>query len=80
MASKQLLFRSAAREKILRGASALADAMRITLGPRSKWLGRPLVCNDGVTIAKEIELKDPEENMGARMIRPDARRTGQLRL
>jgi chaperonin GroEL len=82
MSSKQLLFRSAAREKILRGASALADAVRITLGPRSKCVlidkgwGRPLVCNDGVTIAKEIELKDPEENMGARMIREAAERTG----
>src|SRR6266542_4252289 len=82
MAHKQLLFRSEAREKILRGASALADAVRVTLGPKSKsvlierkW-GEPIVCNDGVTIAKEIDLKDPVENMGARMIREVAERTG----
>ncbi|MBU6294373.1 MAG: chaperonin GroEL, partial [Planctomycetes bacterium] len=75
MATKHLLFRSSAREKILRGTGVLADAVRITLGPRSKsvligrkW-GRPLVCNDGVTIAKEIELADPEENLGAQMLR-----------
>lgn len=82
MASKHLLFRAAAREKVLRGATALADAVRVTLGPRSKCVlidkkwGRPLVCNDGVTIAKEVELKDPEENLGARMLREAAERTG----
>ena len=80
--AKQLLFRSIAREKLLRGASTLADAVRITLGPRSKsvliakkW-GTPIVCNDGVTIAKELELKDPEEDLGARMVRQAAERTG----
>ncbi|HSD11243.1 MAG TPA: chaperonin GroEL [Candidatus Binatia bacterium] len=84
MAYKQLTFRSEAREKILRGASALADAVRVTLGPKSKsvliekkW-GEPVVCNDGVTIAKEIDLKDPEENLGARMIRGAAVRTGDM--
>lgn len=82
MPNKHLLFREAAREKILRGATALVDAVRVTLGPKSKCVlvdkkwGRPLVCNDGVTIAKEIELKDPEENLGARMIREAAERTG----
>ncbi|MCE9528859.1 MAG: chaperonin GroEL [Planctomycetales bacterium] len=82
MAHKQLLFRAEAREKILKGATALADAIRVTLGPRSKCVliekkwGRPLVCNDGVTIAKEIELKDPEENLGARMLREAAEQTG----
>ena len=82
MASKRLLFRSAAREKILAGASALVDAVRITLGPKSKCVliqkkwGRPLVCNDGITIAKEVELEDPEENLGAQMIREAAERTG----
>jgi chaperonin GroEL len=83
MASKHLLFRSDAREKILRGAAALADAVRVTLGPKSKsvllerkW-GEPLVCNDGVTIAKEVDLADPEENLGARMIRGAAVRTGE---
>ena len=84
MAHKQVLFRSAAREKILRGATQLADAVRVTLGPRSKsvliekkW-GAPIVCNDGVTIAKEFDLKDPEENLGARMLRQAAEKTGDI--
>jgi chaperonin GroEL len=82
MAYKQVLFRSDAREKILRGAAALADAVRVTLGPKSKCVliqkrfGVPVVCNDGVTIAKEMELKDPSENLGAQMIRQAAERTG----
>jgi chaperonin GroEL len=84
MAHKQVLFRSDAREKILRGVTQLADAIRVTLGPRSKsvliekkW-GAPIVCNDGVTIAKEFDLKDPEENLGARMLRQAAERTGDM--
>lgn len=83
MAHKQLLFKTAAREKILQGASQLADAVRVTLGPKSKCVliekkwGKPIVCNDGVTIAKEIELKDPEANLGARMIREAAERMGE---
>jgi chaperonin GroEL len=84
MAHKQVLFRSAAREKTLRGATQLADAVRVTLGPRSKsvliekkW-GPPIVCNDGVTIAKELDLKDPEENLGAQMLRQAAEKTGNL--
>ncbi len=82
MAHKQLLFNAAAREKILHGATTLAEAVRVTLGPQSKCVliqkkwGKPIVCNDGVTIAKEIELKDPEENLGAQMIREAAERTG----
>ena len=82
MAHKNVLFHSAAREKILRGATQLADAIRVTLGPKSKsvliqrrW-GTPLICNDGVTIAKEFELADPEENLGAQMLRQAAERTG----
>src|SRR4029077_18034700 len=82
MAHKQVLFRSAAREKILRGATLLCDAVRVTLGPKSKsvliqksW-GPPIVCNDGVTIAKEFDLKDPEENLGAQMLRQAAEKTG----
>jgi len=84
MPHKRILFRSAARERILRGASTLADAVRVTLGPRSKCVligrpwGPPLVCNDGVTIVKEIELEDPEENLGARMLREAAERTGDV--
>ncbi len=83
MAHKQILFHSAAREKILRGASALADAVRVTLGPKSKsvliekkW-GAPIICNDGVTIAKEVDLKDPEQNLGAQMLRQAAEKTGE---
>ena len=82
MSHKHVLFRSAAREKILLGATALADAVSVTLGPKSKsvliekkW-GKPIVCNDGVTIAKEFELEDAEENLGAHMIREAAERTG----
>ncbi|MFZ2207984.1 MAG: chaperonin GroEL [Porticoccaceae bacterium] len=83
MTSKKILFRSQARDKILRGATQLADAVRITLGPKSKsvliqkkW-GVPIVCNDGVTIAKETELEDPEEDLGARMLRQAAEKTGE---
>ena len=82
MAYKQLFFRSEAREKVLRGATKLADAVRITLGPKSKsvliqkqW-GTPIVCNDGVMIAKELSLEDPEENLGAQMLRQAAEKTG----
>ena len=84
MAHKQVLFRSEAREKLVRGSAQLADAVRVTLGPKSKsvliqkkW-GAPLVCNDGVTIAKEFDLKDPEENLGAQMLRQAAEKTGEI--
>jgi chaperonin GroEL len=84
MAYKQILFRSEAREKILRGSSLLADAVRVTLGPKSKsvliqkkW-GAPIVCNDGVTIAKEFELKNPEENLGAQVLRQAAEKPGDV--
>jgi chaperonin GroEL len=83
MPHKQVLFRSQAREKLLRGAGQLADAVRVTLGPKSKsvliqkkW-GAPLICNDGVTIAKEIDLEDAEENLGAQMLRQAAEKTGE---
>jgi chaperonin GroEL len=83
MSHKQVLFRSAAREKLLRGATHLADAVRVTLGPKSKsvliqrkW-GAPVVCNDGVTIAKELDLEDAEENLGAQMLRQAAEKTGE---
>ena len=83
MAHKNILFHSAAREKLLRGTTALADAVRVTLGPKSKSVliqkkfGLPIVCNDGVTIAKEISLKDPEEDLGAQMLRQAAEKTGE---
>jgi chaperonin GroEL len=82
MTHKQVTFRSAAREKVLRGATALVDAIRVTLGPKSKCVliekkwGEPLVCNDGVTIARELDLEDAEENLGAQVLRGAAVRTG----
>ena len=83
MPSKQFQFHARARQSILEGASVLADAVRVTLGPKSKCVliekrfGRPIVCDDGVTIAKEVELKDPEQNLGAQMVREAAERTGE---
>lgn len=83
MAHSKIDFRAAAREKILSGATQLAHAVRVTLGPKSKsvliqnkW-GNPTVCNDGVTIAKRVDLQDPEENLGAQMLRQAAERTGE---
>jgi chaperonin GroEL len=83
MAHSKILLHGSAREKVLRGASQLAEAIRVTLGPKSKsvliqqkW-GPPLVCNDGVTIAKQVNLQDPEENLGAQMLRQAAERTGE---
>jgi len=82
MPHKQVLFRAAAREKVLHGATLLTDAVRITLGPKSKSVliqkafGAPVVCNDGVTIAKEFSLKDADENLGAQMLRQAAEKTG----
>jgi chaperonin GroEL len=81
---KRMTFRSEAREKILHGATALADAVRVTLGPMSKsvliereW-GHPLVCNDGVTIVKELVLENQEENLGTQVLREAAERTGDV--
>ena len=82
MPHKHVLFQAEAREKVLRGATAIADAVRVTLGPRSKCVliekkwGKPLVCNDGVTIAKEFALQDAEQNLGAQLLRGAAERTG----
>ncbi len=83
MSAKQFQFHAEARQSIVRGATVLADAVRVTLGPKSKCVliekkfGRPVVCDDGVTIAKEVELKDPAENLGAQMVREAAERTGE---
>ena len=82
MTHKKMLFHSQAREKLLRGTTALAEAVRVTLGPRSKSVllqkayGAPQVCDDGVTIAKEVVLEDPEENLGAQLLRQAAEKTG----
>ncbi len=81
MAAKQLLFDEAARQAILRGVSKLTKAVVATLGPKGrnvvldKKFGSPTVTKDGVTVAKEIELEDPFENMGAQMVREVASRT-----
>ena len=83
MAHTRLLFRDQAREKILAGAAALADAVRATLGPKSRSMllerrfSSPIVCDDGVTIAKRVDLPDPEQNLGAQMLREAAIRTGE---
>ena len=82
MAHRTVLFLAEARDKLLRGATALADAIRLTIGPQAKCVliqkkwGKPLVCDDGVTIAKEFDLKDPDENLGAQVIREAAEKTG----
>ncbi|MGN6554232.1 MAG: chaperonin GroEL [Verrucomicrobiota bacterium] len=81
MASKQLLFDEAARQALLKGVSKLARAVTATLGPKGrnvvldKKFGSPTVTKDGVTVAKEIELEDPYENMGAQMVREVASKT-----
>ena len=82
--AKQILFDEAARKKILKGVSTLADAVSVTLGPKGrnvlidKKFGSPTVTKDGVTVAKEIELSDPYENMGAQMVREVASKTSDL--
>jgi len=81
MPAKQLLFEEAARQKILRGVELLSRAVKVTLGPKGrnvvidKKYGSPTVTKDGVTVAKEIELPDPYENMGAQMVKEVATKT-----
>jgi chaperonin GroEL len=81
MAAKQLLFDESARQKILRGVELLSRAVKVTLGPKGrnvvidKKFGSPTVTKDGVTVAKEIELPDPYENMGAQMVKEVASKT-----
>ena len=81
MSDKQLLFDEAARQKILKGVGSLSKAVKVTLGPKgrnvimSKKFGSPKITKDGVSVAKEIELKDPYENMGAQMVREVASKT-----
>jgi chaperonin GroEL len=84
MAAKELLFSTEARAKLKRGIDQLAEAVRITLGPKGrnvvidKRFGSPTVTKDGVTVAKEIELSDPIENMGAQMVKEVATKTSDL--
>ncbi len=82
--AKQVEFDSAAREHLRRGVDKLADAVRVTLGPRGrnvvldKKYGSPVITNDGVTIAKEIDLAEPYENMGAQMLKEVATKTADI--
>jgi chaperonin GroEL len=84
MAAKQVLFGGEAREKMLRGVDILANAVKVTLGPKGrnvvidKSFGAPRTTKDGVTVAKEIELEDKFENMGAQMVREVASKTNDL--
>lgn len=84
MAAKQLVYKEEARHALERGVSAVADAVKVTLGPKgrsvvlSKKFGSPTVTKDGVTVAKEIELKDPFENMGAQLCREVASKTNDV--
>ncbi|MBI5395569.1 MAG: chaperonin GroEL, partial [Verrucomicrobia bacterium] len=84
MPAKQLLFEEAARQSLLRGVQKLSRAVAVTLGPRGrnvvldKKYGSPLITKDGVTVAKEIELEDPYENMGAQMVREVASKTSDV--
>src|SRR5580692_7755860 len=82
--AKQIVTGEASRQSILRGVNALADAVKITLGPKGrnavieKKFGAPIITKDGVTVAKEIELQDPLENMGAQMVREVASKTSDV--
>src|SRR6201982_4041242 len=84
MAAKQIVHGEDSRQAILRGVNILADAVKITRGPKGrnvvldKKFGSPTITKDGVTVAKEIELKEPLENMGAQMVREVASKTSDV--
>src|SRR6187200_1076749 len=84
MAAKEVRFHADARERMLRGVDTLANAVKVTLGPKGrnvvieKSFGAPRITKDGVTVAKEIELEDKFENMGAQMVREVASKTNDL--
>src|ERR1700681_4381499 len=84
MAAKQIVYSENSRQAILRGVNQLADTVKITLGPKGrnvvlgKKYGGPTITKDGVTVAKEIELKDPLENVGAQMVREVASKTSDV--
>ncbi|MGH9937502.1 MAG: chaperonin GroEL [Blastocatellia bacterium] len=84
MPAKQIVYSETSRHAILRGVNQLADAVKVTLGPKGrnvvleKKFGGPTITKDGVTVAKEIELKDPLENMGAQMVREVASKTSDV--
>src|SRR5260370_23260145 len=82
--AKQIVTGENSRQAILRGVNILADAVKITLGPKGrnavieKKFGAPIITKDGVTVAKEIELQDPLDNMGAQMVREVASKTSDV--
>jgi chaperonin GroEL len=84
MSAKQIVYSENSRQAILRGVNQLADAVKVTLGPKGrnvvleKKFGGPTITKDGVTVAKEVELKDPLENMGAQMVREVASKTSDI--
>src|SRR5690606_18527550 len=84
MAAKEVKFSQDARQRMLRGVDILADAVKVTLGPKGrnvvleKSFGAPRITKDGVTVAKDIELADKFENMGAQMVREVASKTNDL--
>jgi len=82
--AKDVIFGDAARQKLLKGVNVLADAVKVTLGPKGrnvvldKSFGAPTVTKDGVSVAKEIELEDKFENMGAQMVKEVASQTSDV--
>src|SRR5436190_15913651 len=84
MAAKKIIYSEKSRQAILRGINQLADAVKVTLGPKGrnvvveKKFGGPTITKDGVTVAKEIELRDPLENMGAQLVREVAAKTSDI--
>ena len=82
--AKQILFNEEARRKLEAGVNALADAVKVTLGPKGrnvvleKKFGAPTITNDGVTIARDIELEDPFENMGAQLVKEVSIKTNDV--
>jgi chaperonin GroEL len=82
--AKQITYGNDSRQAVLRGVNRLADAVKVTLGPKGrnvvldKKFGSPVITKDGVTVAKEIELKEPLENMGAQMVREVASKTSDV--
>ena len=84
MAAKEIIFDEQARKKVLRGVNQIADAVKVTLGPKGrnvviqKAYGAPLITKDGVTVAKEVELEDKFENMGAQMVREVSSKTNDI--
>ncbi|MCX7157042.1 MAG: chaperonin GroEL, partial [Rhodocyclales bacterium] len=84
MAAKEVQFGDSARQRMVRGVNILADAVKVTLGPKGRNVilersfGAPTITKDGVSVAKEIELKDKFENMGAQMVKEVASKTSDV--